>query len=262
MWCADVQDRGGKTKGTAVPCAAAELIEKLRKDSAKWAPAEYAAKELAAKDAAGVAYQTSAACWFLIAMALYPSPQRKAQAELDAVLAGRLPTFEDIPSLPYIQALLLESMRWAPVTPTGVHHRLLDGEDDEYGGYVIPSGAVIIPNIWAMLHDPATYPEPETFKPERFFRDGGLNCKVMDPLLAAFGFGRRICPGRYLAIDTLTLLIASLLSVYNVESTLPEPARPKATTGLISYPERVPVRLKPRSTAAVEAVRLGLPQNV
>ena len=78
-------------------------------------------------------------------MSLAPEAQRKAQAELDALLGSRLPTMEDLPSLPYIQAILLETMRWCPVTPTGVSHRLLDGEDDEFHGYSIPAGSTIIP---------------------------------------------------------------------------------------------------------------------
>ena len=105
-----------------------------------------------------------------------------------------------------------------------------------------------------MLHDPVEYPDPDQFRPERFLYNGRLNPNVRDPLLAAFGFGRRfvhlchivnidplyiscrICPGRYLAMDTLTLSFASLLSVFDVESTLPEGQRelPEPTTTLIS----------------------------
>ncbi|KAF7798049.1 hypothetical protein EIP86_009261 [Pleurotus ostreatoroseus] len=220
-------------------------------------------------------------------MSLAPDVQRKAQAELDDVLGSRLPTMDDLPSFPYLQAVLLETMRWCPITPTGVAHRLLDGEDDEFRGYIIPAGSTIVPNIWcflpadrdgrrtltaaprAMLHNPADYPQPEHFNPERFLLDGRLNPKVKDPLLAAFGFGRR-----YLAMDSLTLSFASILSVFYIESTLPEGRRqlPEPTTGLISsvilptynpaelviitylrYPADVPCRLKPR-TAACEAL--------
>lgn len=78
-------------------------------------------------------------------MSVAPEVQHKAQAELDTVLGSRLPTMEDLTSLPYIQAVFLETMRWAPAVPTCVHHRLVDGEDDELHGYRIPAGSTIIP---------------------------------------------------------------------------------------------------------------------
>jgi len=68
----------------------------------------------------------------------------------------------------------------------------------------------------AILHDPATYPEPDMFKPERFLNtDGSLRD---DPtLISVFGYGKRICPGRHVADATLFMSIASLLSVFNIK---------------------------------------------
>ena len=57
---------------------------------------------------------------FFLAMALYPEVQKKAQAEIDTVVGPhRLPDFEDRPSLPYINAIVKESMRWHLVAPLG-----------------------------------------------------------------------------------------------------------------------------------------------
>lgn len=56
---------------------------------------------------------------FFLAMCIHPEVQRKAQAELDAVLHGRLPEFSDRPFLPYIQAIAKETLRWNPVAPLG-----------------------------------------------------------------------------------------------------------------------------------------------
>jgi hypothetical protein len=68
----------------------------------------------------------------------------------------------------------------------------------------------------AILHDSALYPEPDVFKPERFLNsDGTLRD---DPiLLSAFGFGKRICPGRHIVDATLFISVASLFSVLNIE---------------------------------------------
>ncbi|THG93719.1 hypothetical protein EW026_g7591 [Hermanssonia centrifuga] len=152
---------------------------------------------------------------FFLAMALRPDVQKKAQAELDNVLGpGKLPTFEDRESLPYVEAIILESIRWMPAVPLGVSHRVL--VEDEYKGYRIPKGSIIIPNSWAMLHNAEDYPSPEEFNPDRFIANGALDPDVLDPSLIAFGFGRRVCPGRYLAKDILYLTVASILYVYDI----------------------------------------------
>ena len=76
-------------------------------------------------------------------MAKATASQQKAQQELDRVVGrDRLPTMADIPSLPYVRAILLEVMRWHPVTPLGVPHRVMI--DDVYKGYQIPGGSVVI----------------------------------------------------------------------------------------------------------------------
>lgn len=56
----------------------------------------------------------------MLAMVLYPRVQAQAQAELDRVCPGRLPDFSDYDSLPYIQAIVLEALRWNPVIPEGL----------------------------------------------------------------------------------------------------------------------------------------------
>ena len=98
-------------------------------------------------------------------MALHPEVQKKAQAEIDAVVGPeRLPEIEDRPSLPYINALIKELMRWNLVTPLGepFYHTVpllviltcseglphMATNDDEYDGYYIPKGTIIFGNGW------------------------------------------------------------------------------------------------------------------
>jgi cytochrome P450 len=67
----------------------------------------------------------------------------------------------------------------------------------------------------AILHDPEVYPDPEEFKPERFLNEDGSVRD--DPILSfAFGFGKRICPGRHFVDATIFIVISSVLSVFNV----------------------------------------------
>ena len=80
-------------------------------------------------------------------MAMYPDVQQKAQAELDAVVGpDRLPELSDCNSLPYLNALIKELLRWHPVVIVGLPHRTL--ADDEYKGYFIPAKTIVIANIW------------------------------------------------------------------------------------------------------------------
>ena len=74
-----------------------------------------------------------------IAMSLYPDAQRKAQAELDAIVGpNRLPNFEDRDTLVYVNALIREALRWQNVLPLAIPHKTV--EDEEFHGHFIPAG--------------------------------------------------------------------------------------------------------------------------
>ena len=148
-----------------------------------------------------------------VAMALNPEVQKKARAELDAVVGpNRLPEFEDQQGLVYVNAVMKEALRWQVVLPFSVPHKTM--QDDEFRGYFIPAGTVILPNVWygnfsllivlptsaslipfhyrACTHNPELYEDPDEFRPERFIRDGKLDfTSAPDPALFVFGFGRR-----------------------------------------------------------------------
>ena len=69
-----------------------------------------------------------------------------------------------------------------------------------------------------MLHDEDVYPDPFTFKPERFLtKDGKIDETIWDPRHACFGFGRRICPGRHMAFSAVWIALASILYSFNIE---------------------------------------------
>lgn len=92
--------------------------------------------------------QTHAAlCAFFLAMSLYPDAQRKAREELDTVIGPtRLPTLADRPNLPYINAIVKETLRWHVVLPMGIPH--VSTVNDEYNGLFIPKGSMVMVNAW------------------------------------------------------------------------------------------------------------------
>ncbi|KAJ7111231.1 cytochrome P450 [Mycena epipterygia] len=195
---------------------------------------------------------------FVLAMLANPEAQRKAQAEIDAVTGGKhLPTFDDEDSLPYVSALVKEVMRWRSVAPMAMPH-LLD-TDDEYRGYRIPAGSIVIGNAWAILHDEVMYPDPYAFKPEHFLLDGKLNPAVRNPE-AAFGFGRRLCPGRHMALSSIWITLACMLATFNIEKAVDdeghviEPSY-EYVSGLISTPLPFKCSIKPRSPEAVALIQ-------
>ncbi|KAF7333787.1 Cytochrome P450 [Mycena venus] len=176
---------------------------------------------------------------FVLAMLANPEAQIIAQGEIDSVIGlGNLPDFADEPSLPYVSAIVKEVLRWRNVTPIAFPHYIT--VDDEYRGYRIPAGSLVIGNTWAILHDQDIYAEPHSFKPERFLLDGKINTAVRDPETAAFGFGRRICPGRYMATASIWIAVASMLAAFDIkkavdeEGRVVEPSFEYSSTGVVS----------------------------
>lgn len=96
-------------------------------------------------------------------------------------------TFSFCFSLPYLEAVIRETMRIETITPFGVIHKAL--KDTTLGGYNIPANTPIFTNLSAMHHDREMWGDPENFRPERFLKDGKL-CKDMS---LPFGFGELIC---------------------------------------------------------------------
>ncbi|KAF8917162.1 cytochrome P450 [Mucidula mucida] len=150
----------------------------------------------------------------ILAMVLNPDVLKQAHEELDAAVGRqRLPNFDDRSSLPLVEAIVLEALRWRPVVPINVAHASI--RDDVYKGYFIPAGSIVLGNSWALLHDGDVYRNPDVFRPSRFTGEH----REPDPTTrGVFGFGRRICPGRHLAMNSLFIAVASILWAFNIET--------------------------------------------
>ncbi|KAF4575356.1 hypothetical protein EYR36_006715 [Pleurotus pulmonarius] len=200
--------------GKSDPSVVSRILE-----SGNYSPNRCADREVV-RDVASAAYaggaETSHAVLstFIAAMLLYPDVQAKGQLEIDSCIDARLPNFDDLPHMPYVHAIMLEVLRWQVVLPLSVAHRLT--MDDEYNGYYLPKHSTVFVNTWAILQDEEYYPDPDSFKPERFLKDGLVDPKLKD-LIVNFGYGRRTCPGRFFAMDSLWISLTSMLAVFNIK---------------------------------------------
>ncbi|KAG7094713.1 hypothetical protein E1B28_005533 [Marasmius oreades] len=164
---------------------------------------------------------------FILAMVLNPEIQQRAYEEIIAVVGqDRLPDLSDRESLPYLECILHENHRWHVVLPLGVPHRAQ--EDDIFNGMFIPNNTVVIPNHRAMSRDERVYSDPLKFDPSRYLP--APEGKAEPCFSAAFGFGRRICPGRHFADLAIWHVVACLLATLEI---LP----PKDAKGNVVIPE-------------------------
>ncbi|KAF9002967.1 PAH-inducible cytochrome P450 monooxygenase PC-PAH 3 [Cyathus striatus] len=248
--------------GTAPPSVASHFLsgdhESLSKD------AQNQMQNILAEAYLGGAGATvGTLCSFTLAMCLYPEVQKNAQAALDAVLHNeRLPDFSDFGNIPYLDALVNEVLRWHPGAPLGLFH--MTSKDDEYDGYFIPKGTMISPNVWAILHDEAVYGEkPEEFRPERFLDADGKRNAVPD-VEVAFGFGRRICPGRVMGRETLWMVAASVLTCFSLSDAVDKEGKPldpsaiEYSNSMASRPPYFDVTIKPRNAGVEALIQNGL----
>ncbi|KAI0928027.1 hypothetical protein AcW2_004170 [Taiwanofungus camphoratus] len=194
---------------------------------------------------------------FILAMALHPEKQRLAQAEIDNVVgAGRLPTIDDRSSLPYVNPVIKETMRWHPILPLSVARR--SAVDDIYEGYFIPKSTIVMPNVWAVAFEPNERYDPHAFIPERFL---GSTQSTVDPATWAFGFARRICPGKHLGENSLFILISTILAAFDVSPPAKGELEVKFTLDLVSYPEPFDCNITPRSDAKVRLINWRAAQS-
>ncbi|KAF9243459.1 cytochrome P450 [Melanogaster broomeanus] len=232
---------------TSGQCMVSESIRRFPESSSE-------AFEVALKSSSATAFigqfhrTTSTLTVFVLAMMLYPEVQERAQREIDTIVGmDRLPDFGDRPSLPYVEAVLRETLRWHPVFPLGLPH--YNTKSDVYNGHFIPEGCVVLANLWYVRRDEANYPKATEFIPERFFNeDDELN---EDHMALAFGFGRRICVGRHFADASVWIALVHLLAAFKFMKPLDENGVEKHpdcvwSTGLMSHPLKLECRVVPR----------------
>ena len=141
--------------------------------------------------------------WYLLSQ--HPGVEARLHSELDSTLAGRLPTYENLPALPYTRMVLAESMRLYPPA-WAIGRRAL--EDFEAGGFTVPAGSVVLMSQYIMHRDSRFFPEPERFDPERWTPEHQAERPKFSYF--PFGGGARVCIGEQFAWMEGILLIAAI----------------------------------------------------
>ncbi|CAL1352663.1 unnamed protein product [Linum trigynum] len=168
---------------------------------------------------AGTDTSSSTVEWALAELIRHPNTLAGLQSELDSIVGrDRLVSEQDLPKLPYLQAVIKETFRLHPSTPLSLPR--LAGQSCEINGYHIPKGATLLVNVWAIARDPEAWSDPLRFDPGRFLPGGekpGVDVKGSDFELIPFGAGRRICAGMSLGLRMVQLMTAVLVHAFDWE---------------------------------------------
>ncbi|XP_027348340.1 2-hydroxyisoflavanone synthase-like [Abrus precatorius] len=180
--------------------------------------------------------------WALSELINNPRVFQKAREEVDRVVGkDRLVDEADVQNLPFIRAIVKETFRMHPPLPV-VKRKCV--EECEINGYVIPEGALILFNVWAVGRDPKYWDRPLEFRPERFLDSGGegeagpVDLRGQHFQLIPFGSGRRMCPGVNLATAGMATLLASLIQCFDLQVVSPEGEILKGNDAKVSMEER------------------------
>ncbi|GAB4854071.1 hypothetical protein Ancab_022653 [Ancistrocladus abbreviatus] len=158
--------------------------------------------------------------WAIAELVNHPTIQQKIRHEISKTLKGNPVTELNLHELPYLQATIQETLRLHTPIPLLVPHMNL--EEAKLGGFTIPKESKVVVNAWWLANNPAWWRKPEVFRPDRFLEEeGGVEAAVgggkVDFRYLPFGVGRRSCPGIILALPILGLIVAKLVTNFEMK---------------------------------------------
>ncbi|KAK9155327.1 hypothetical protein Sjap_002807 [Stephania japonica] len=173
---------------------------------------------------AGTETSSSVVEWAMAEMMRNQRVLKKAQTEVRRAMQGKAAVDEtEIQELTYLKSVIKETLRLHPSLPLLLPRKCR--EACEIGGYVIPKGTQVIINAWAIGRDPESWPDAESFVPERFDGINSADFNGNNFGFIPFGAGRRRCPGVSFGMATIELMLAHLL--YHFDWELPTGIKPE-----------------------------------
>ncbi len=156
--------------------------------------------------------------WCIWLLHRHPQALARATAEVRGVMAeeaeGAPVTLEHLARLDYVEACMHETMRLKPVAPQMPLQAL---KDTVVGDVAVPAGTVVISLLRHDSIDDAHVPDAQAFRPERWLGEDGLSPGSAKRISMPFGAGPRICPGRYLALQEMKMVLLTLLNHFDIE---------------------------------------------
>ena len=190
--------------------------------------------------------------WTWYALSQNPHVLERLREEVDGVLDGRLPTFDDLKDLPYTEMVIKESMRMYPSV------WMLNGrqpfEDTTVGEYGVKKGSIIALSPYVMHHLPEYFPNPERFDPERFSAEN--IDKIEKYTYFPFGAGGRVCIGQAFAMMEARLILATMVQNFDFEI-VPDQTIEAYPLVTMSIKDGLKMRVTKRVTASEEAEALA-----
>jgi cytochrome P450 len=177
--------------------------------------------------------------WYLLSQ--NPQCEARFHAELNEVLDGRIPAFEDVPKLPYTTGVFSEALRLFP--PAWAMGRRAK-KDYVIGEYRIPAGSILIMSPWVSHRDPRWFSDPEKFDPDRWRPE--IAEKLPKFAYFPFGGGARVCIGERFAWAEGVLVLATLAQRWKFKLAPGQTAETKAV-----------ITLRPRNGMKMIAERVG-----
>ena len=185
---------------------------------------------------AGHETTANALTWTFYLLSRHPEVETRLVDELQRVLAGRVPSMNDLPELPYTDMVLREALRLYPPAPGLAREPI---EDVTIGGYNVPKGSLISANTYAIQRDSRFFADPERYDPDRFVP--GWEERIPRYAYLPFGAGPRVCIGSGFAMMEARLILAAVAQRYKLSLETDETIRP---VQLVTLRPNRPVRMR------------------
>lgn len=186
---------------------------------------------------AGIHAVSATLCWALVYLTNHPYVQTKIHRELDDIIGrNRLPCLNDRSRLPYLEAVMYETLRIAPPFPLSMPHKAVTSS--KLNGFTIPKDSSLIFNFWAIHRDARQWEHPHEFRPERFLDAEGKLISLSSKSYLPFGCGARACLGQCMAMSELFLFLSRLTHEFRF-SVPPgcDPPSIQGTEGIVREPK-------------------------
>jgi len=186
--------------------------------------------------------------WMIYLLSRHPEAMRRARDDVHAVIGAQaLPTqHEQLSALPFVEACAHETMRLKPVAPILI---IQAARDSVVADIRIPAGQLVMLLMRPAATDERHFPDAQTFDPARWLADGapGRAASSAKRVAMPFGAGPRLCPGRYLAMQEMKMVIAMLLGGFEIERVgTPDGGEPREHLSFTMVPTGLRMRLRPR----------------